>query len=119
MCTGALLLGAAGVLDGLDATTHWFAYDELAALRRPAHRAAGRRCEGKVVTAAGVSAGIDLALTLVAEIWTAPRSPQAVQLGIEYDPQPPVRHRRPSKARPEIKALVEAVQGEAEKALLA
>ena len=63
VCTGAILLAAAGVLDGLDATTHWMAYDQLAALGASptAERVVVR---GKVVTAAGVSAGIDMALTL-------------------------------------------------------
>ena len=67
VCTGALLLGAAGLLDGLDATTHWYAYDELASYgARPTEQRVVQ--QGKVWTAAGVSAGIDLALTLVAEI---------------------------------------------------
>ncbi|MCB1039218.1 MAG: DJ-1/PfpI family protein, partial [Acidimicrobiales bacterium] len=75
---------AAGILDGLDATTHWFAYDELA--RYGAHPTEQRVVrQGKVWTAAGVSAGIDLALTLVAEQW-GPMVSQAIQLGIEYDP---------------------------------
>jgi transcriptional regulator GlxA family with amidase domain len=107
VCTGALLLGAAGILDGLDATTHWFAYDELARYgARPTERRVVR--QGKVWTGAGVSAGIDLGLVLVAELH-GPEVAQAIQLGIEYDPQPPFDSGAPSKADPEILALVRAV----------
>ncbi|MCU1357271.1 MAG: transcriptional regulator containing an amidase domain and an AraC-type DNA-binding domain [Acidimicrobiales bacterium] len=107
VCTGALLLGAAGLLDGLDATTHWCAYDELASYgARPTEQRVVR--QGKIWTAAGVSAGIDLALTLVAETH-GPEMAQAVQLGIEYDPQPPFDSGSPSKADPGIVDLVRAV----------
>jgi transcriptional regulator GlxA family with amidase domain len=107
VCTGALLLGAAGVLDGLDATTHWFAYDELASYgARPTEQRVVQ--QGKVWTAAGVSAGIDLALTLVAEIWGEGAS-QAIQLAIEYDPQPPFDSGSPSKAPAEILDLVRSI----------
>jgi transcriptional regulator GlxA family with amidase domain len=112
VCTGALLLGAAGVLDGLRATTHWMAYDHLRA-----HGAEPTEervvIEGKVATAAGVSAGIDLALTLVDRLHGAEVA-QAVQLGIEYDPQPPHDTGAPSKAPAEIRDLVSAVMTEAE-----
>lgn len=114
VCTGALLLGAAGILDGLDATTHWYAYDELASYgARPTEQRVVR--QGKVWTAAGVSAGIDLALTLTAEIW-GPEVAQAVQLGIEYDPQPPFDAGAPSKAAPEILDLVRQVSAQKEAA---
>ncbi|WP_421119764.1 DJ-1/PfpI family protein [Aquihabitans daechungensis] len=114
VCTGALLLAAAGLLDGLDATTHWYAYDELASYgARPTEQRVVQ--QGKIWTAAGVSAGIDLALTLVAEIW-GPEVSQAVQLGIEYDPQPPYDSGSPSKADPDILALVQAVSAEKEAA---
>lgn len=104
VCTGALLLGAAGILDGLDATTHWCAYDELASYgARPTEQRVVR--QGKIWTAAGVSAGIDLALTLVAELH-GPEMAQAVQLGIEYDPQPPYDSGSPTKADKEIVDLV-------------
>ena len=116
VCTGALLLGAAGILDGLDATTHWFAYDELAKYgANPTEQRVVR--QGKVWTAAGVSAGIDLALTLTAELW-GPEVAQAVQLGIEYDPQPPFDSGAPSKADPEILALVRAVSEQKEAEVL-
>ena len=114
VCTGALLLGAAGIVDGLDATTHWFAYDELASYgARPTEQRVVR--QGKVWTAAGVSAGIDLALTLTAELW-GPEVAQAVQLGIEYDPQPPFDAGAPSKAAPEILDLVRQVSAQKETA---
>lgn len=110
VCTGALLLGAAGLLDGLEATTHWSAYDELATYgARPTERRVVQ--QGKIWTAAGVSAGIDLALTLVAEIH-GPELSQAVQLGIEYDPQPPYDAGSPSKAPADVLALVEAVSAQ-------
>ncbi len=117
VCTGSLLLGAAGVLDGLRATTHWLAYD---ALRAYGAKPTGTRVvvEGKVVTAAGVSAGIDMALTLVAAMH-GDTVAQAVQLGIEYDPQPPFDAGSPSKACAEIRELVTAVQAAAEQKLLA
>ena len=96
VCTGALLLGAAGVLDGVPATTHWMAYEHL---RAHGAQPTEQRVviEGKVATAAGVSAGIDLALTLVDRLYGAEVA-QAVQLGIEYDPQPPHDTGAPSKA---------------------
>lgn len=116
VCTGALLLGAAGILDGLDATTHWSAYDELATYgARPTEQRVVQ--QGKVWTAAGVSAGIDLALTLLAEIH-GPEISQAVQLGIEYDPQPPFDAGSPSKAPADVLELVRAVSAEKTAAIL-
>jgi putative intracellular protease/amidase len=87
VCTGSLLLGAAGILDGLRATSHWL---ELETLRQFGAEPTGERVveQGKVMTAAGVSAGIDMALTLVARIM-GEEAAKAIQLGIEYDPQPP------------------------------
>ncbi len=87
VCTGSLVLGAAGVLDGKRATTHWLGLDQLS--RHGAIPVSERVVvDGKVVTAAGVSSGIDMALTLTAEIGGADLA-QIIQLGIEYDPQPP------------------------------
>ncbi len=87
VCTGSLLLAAAGLLDGVDATTHWAARDALAELG--ANPVAERVVErGKVITAAGVSSGIDMALRLV-ELLLGETAAQAVQLAIEYDPDPP------------------------------
>ena len=110
VCTGSLLLGAAGILDGIDATTHWAAYDDLASYgATPTAERVVRR--GKIWTAAGVSAGIDLGLALVAEAH-GPEVAQAVQLGLEYDPQPPFDAGSPTKADPDIVALVRAVNDE-------
>ena len=105
VCTGALLLGAAGVLDGLRATTHWAYLDALAAYG--AEPVADERVveQGKVVTSAGVSSGIDMALTLAARL-TDETTAQAIQLGIEYDPQPPFDAGAEHKAPPEAVALV-------------
>lgn len=103
VCTGALLLAAAGILDGLEATTHWAARDELEALgaRYLPQRVVQR---GKVMTAAGVSAGIDMALTLAARI-AGDRRAQAIQLAIEYDPQPPFDAGTPDRAPADVLAL--------------
>jgi putative intracellular protease/amidase len=104
VCTGALLLGAAGLLDGLEATTHWSAFDTLATLgARPTERRVVP--QGKVVTAAGVSAGIDMALWLAGQI-AGDEVAKAIQLGIEYDPQPPFDSGSIAKASPETKELV-------------
>jgi len=117
VCTGALLLGAAGLLRGLPATTHWLAYDHLRAFgAEPTEQRVV--IQGKIATAAGVSAGIDLALTLAAEIAGADVA-QAIQLGIEYDPQPPFDTGAPSKAPAPIRELVTAVMRDAESTLLA
>lgn len=88
VCTGSLLLAAAGLLTGRRATTHWFLTDQLA--RFGATHAVGERVvtDGKYVTAAGVSAGIDMALTLAGKI-AGDELAQVVQLAIEYDPDPP------------------------------
>jgi putative intracellular protease/amidase len=104
VCTGSLLLGAAGLLDGLEATTHWMVLDALASTgARPVSRRVVR--EGKIVTAAGVSAGVDMALMLAAEI-AGEDVAQAIQLGIEYDPQPPFDAGSPQKADERIVSLV-------------
>src|SRR3954470_24314368 len=106
VCTGSLLLGAAGVLDGLRATSHWL---ELETLRGYGAEPTGERVvfEGKVVTAAGVSSGIDMALTLLARV-VGEDTAKAIQLGIEYDPQPPFDCGSTEKAPAE---LVERFRG--------
>jgi transcriptional regulator GlxA family with amidase domain len=107
VCTGSLLLAAAGLLDGAPATTHWLARERLAELG--ARPVPDRIVEhGKILTAAGVSSGIDMALHLVKTI-NGPEVAQAVQLGIEYDPQPPLDAGSPEKAPPEIVELVRTV----------
>jgi transcriptional regulator GlxA family with amidase domain len=104
VCTGSLLLGAAGLLEGKRATSNWLLLD---ALRRfGADPVGGRFVEdGKIITAAGVTAGIDMALHLVARE-VGPEVAQAIQLGIEYDPDPPFDSGSPDKAPPEIVELV-------------
>ena len=108
VCTGSLLLGAAGVLDGLEATTHWLALDDARALRRAARRGAAWSSRARSITAAGVSSGIDMALTLAARI-AGDEVAQAIQLGIEYDPQPPFDAGSVDKAPAEIVELVRDV----------
>ena len=107
MCTGSIFLARAGILDGVEATTHWRRYDRLKELGAipTAERVVER---GKVITAAGVSAGIDMGLTLVGKLF-GDEVAQAVQLAIEYDPQPPYDSGSPAKASPETIALIEAV----------
>jgi transcriptional regulator GlxA family with amidase domain len=104
VCTGSLVLGAAGLLDGRRATGNWLFLD---ALREYGAEPVGGRFveDGKVITAAGVTAGIDMALHLVAQE-AGPEVAQAVQLGIEYDPDPPFDSGSPEKAPPEIVELV-------------
>ena len=107
VCTGSLLLAAAGVLDGLEATSHWL---DIGDLERYGARPTGRRVveQGKVVTAAGVSSGIDMGLTLAARI--AGRDvAEAIQLSIEYDPQPPFDAGSVEKARPETVELIRSL----------
>jgi putative intracellular protease/amidase len=87
VCTGSLVLAAAGLLDGLEATTYWSAYDHLAALgAKPVSQRVVE--QGRILTAAGVSSGIDMALRL-AELLFDTNTAKAMQLMIEYDPQPP------------------------------
>jgi putative intracellular protease/amidase len=104
VCTGALVLGAAGLLRGKRATTHWL-YRE--ALRSFGAEPVTERvvADGKLITAAGVSSGIDMALELVRRE-QGDELAQSVQLAIEYDPQPPFEAGSPEKAPPDI---VEAV----------
>ena len=107
VCTGSLLLGAAGVLDGLDATTHWL---ELETLDRLGARSTSKRVveQGKVITAGGVSSGIDMALLLASRI-AGDQFAQGIQLLIEYDPQPPFDAGTKDKAPPEIVQLIETM----------
>jgi transcriptional regulator GlxA family with amidase domain len=102
VCTGSLLLGAAGLLKGLPACTHWAARGELAGFG--AIPQAGRWAQAdRVFTAAGVSAGIDLALH-VAGLIAGDETAQAIQLAIEYDPQPPYDAGSIEKAPPSVVA---------------
>jgi transcriptional regulator GlxA family with amidase domain len=105
VCTGALLLGAAGILRGLRATTHWRSHELLSSYGAEPVRERVVE-DGKVMTAAGVSAGIDLALILASRLAGEPIA-QAIQLAIEYDPEPPFNCGRPEKAGPEIVAMID------------
>ena len=117
VCTGSLLLGAAGVLEGKHATTHWLSYDHLASYgATPTEQRVV--IDGKVITGAGVSAGIDMALVL-AERLAGTEVAQAIQLGIEYDPQPHLDSGAPSKAPADIKDLVSALMGAVEESVMA
>jgi transcriptional regulator GlxA family with amidase domain len=105
VCTGSLVLGAAGLLEGKRATGHWL---YLEPLREYGAEPTSERVveDGKVITAAGVSSGIDMALHLV-DRELGPEAAQAIQLGIEYDPQPPFDSGSPAKAP---QAIVDAVR---------
>lgn len=104
VCTGSLVLGAAGLLRGKRATSHWTALEEL---RTYGAEPSEERVvfDGKIVTAAGVSSGIDMALTLVGKI-AGDEIAQAIQLAIEYDPQPPHDAGSTAKASPAIVELL-------------
>ncbi len=103
VCTGALVLGAAGLLQGKRATTHWASHDFLAALGATPVEARVVR-DGNVLTGGGVTAGIDFALTLAAEM-AGPAVAQAIQLAIEYAPAPPFNAGTPATAPAEVLAM--------------
>lgn len=106
VCTGSLVLGAAGLLKGRRATSHWMSHDFLRAFG--AEPVAERVVvDGNVITGGGVTAGIDFALMIAAEL-RGEDVAQEIQLAIEYDPQPPFRAGSPRTADP---ALVERVTG--------
>lgn len=106
VCTGSLLLGAAGLLHGKRATTHWASLDKLreyGALVTP-----GRVVrDGSLLTGGGVTAGLDFGLTLAAEL-AGPQVAQALQLGLEYDPHPPFDAGTPHTAPEAIVTIVRA-----------
>jgi putative intracellular protease/amidase len=106
VCTGSLLLGAAGLLKGLDATTHWNSAPTLESFGAK-YREQRVIPQGKIVTSAGVSSGIDMALWLVGKI-AGDDAAKAAQLCIEYDPQPPYDAGAPSKAGPAVLELARA-----------
>jgi transcriptional regulator GlxA family with amidase domain len=106
VCTGSLILAAAGLLDGRQATTYWLAMDVLA--RMGAKPQQQRYVfDGKYATSAGVSAGIDMALALAAKI-AGDEMAQRIQLGIEYDPHPPFDSGSPATAPREVVAALRA-----------
>jgi putative intracellular protease/amidase len=102
VCTGSLVLAAAGLLDGLTATTHWATYDVLERLgARPTGQRVVEHLDRRIITAAGVSSGIDMALRLV-ELLVDRIAGEASQLMIEYDPSPPFDTGAVDKASPEV-----------------
>jgi transcriptional regulator GlxA family with amidase domain len=104
VCTGSIFLAHAGILNGLRATTHWASYDRLQKLGAvPTEQRVVQ--EGKIITAAGVSSGIDMGLVLVAAL-EGEEMAKVIQLAIEYDPQPPFDSGTPSKVSPEFKKFV-------------
>ncbi len=109
VCTGALILGAAGLLSGRRATTHWSSHHELA--RYGAEPKKERVVfDGKLVTGAGVTAGYDLALRLTDRI-AGPLAAQAIQLGLEYAPEPPYDCGSPDKAPMEVLTVLAQLMG--------
>ncbi len=107
VCTGALLLGAAGLLRGKRATTHW-AYTSLLPLFGAVHVDARVVRDGRLMTGGGVTAGIDFAFVLLQEI-AGPQVAAQVQLSLEYDPQPPLQAGRPDTAKPQDVAALQQV----------
>jgi len=111
VCTGSLILAAAGLLEGRRAACHWFWRDALALFPGVTVDTARVVRDGHVITGGGVTAGIDLALTVVAEL-AGEDLAQQIQLGLEYAPQPPFDCGRPELARPEtVTALRETLGG--------
>ncbi|WP_194953834.1 DJ-1/PfpI family protein [Sphingopyxis solisilvae] len=106
VCTGAFLLGRAGLLEGKRATTHW-GYTHLLPLVGAVHEAARVVEDGRVVTSGGVTSGLDFALTLIARM-QGDAVAQAIQLAIEYDPAPPFAGGHPDRAPEAVTAGLKA-----------
>jgi len=107
VCTGSLVLGAANILNGVKATTHWSAMEKLA--QYGAQAIEERYVQsGKIITSAGVSAGIDMALTLAAKL-KGEDFAKAIQLSLEYDPEPPFQSGSLKKASSETIAYLRGV----------
>ena len=119
VCTGALVLGAAGLLKGKRATTHWMSHELLSAFGATpiAERVV---VDGNVITGGGVTAGIDFALRVAAEAFSEDLA-KAIQLGIEYDPHPPFNAGSPDSAGPVVteRARASAAKRQAERAAIA
>jgi len=104
VCTGAFILGVAGLLKGRRATTHW-AFTDLLPLVGATHEKARVVRDGNVITAGGVTSGIDFGLTVAAEI-AGETTARTIQLGIEYDPAPPFDAGHPDRAPAAIKSAL-------------
>ena len=104
VCTGAFILGAAGLLKGRRATTHW-AYTDLLPLVGATHQKARVVKDGNLITAGGVTSGIDFGLSVVAEV-AGETAARTIQLGIEYDPAPPFDGGDPDRAPAAIKSVL-------------
>jgi cyclohexyl-isocyanide hydratase len=104
VCTGALVLGAAGLIYGKRATTHWASHDLLAAFGAIPMQGRVVR-DGALMTGGGVTAGIDFALTLVAEL-AGVETAQRIQLALEYAPEPPFDAGTPTSAPTEVLAAM-------------
>jgi transcriptional regulator GlxA family with amidase domain len=110
VCTGSLILGAAGLLEGKRAASHWALREQLSHFGAiPDHRRVVR--DGRIVTGGGVTAGIDFGLTLAAEL-AGPVVAQAIQLMLEYDPAPPFRAGRPEQVSAEVLAQLSALSAQ-------
>ena len=107
VCTGSLILAGAGLLAGRKATTNWLAHDELRRLGATPQPGERYVFDGKYVTAAGVSAGIDMALALAGRL-AGDAEAERIQLALEYDPRPPYQSGSPATARPEVVAQMMA-----------
>ncbi|GIW45031.1 MAG: glutamine amidotransferase [Candidatus Binatia bacterium] len=117
VCTGAFVLGVAGLLAGRRATTHW-AYTHLLPLVGARHERARIVQDGNVITAGGVTAGLDFALSVAAEI-AGETSAKAIQLALEYDPAPPFDCGHPGGAPSNVKAILESRYSQSTEALRA
>ncbi|MDB5362595.1 MAG: inhA [Rhodospirillales bacterium] len=107
VCTGALVLGAAGLLQGKRATTHWMSHGLLAEFGAiPVE--ARVVTDGRLITGGGVTAGIDFGLAVIAEL-AGRKLAEAIELGLEYDPQPPFGTGSPERAGPELVARMRAL----------
>jgi cyclohexyl-isocyanide hydratase len=115
VCTGAFVLGVAGLLQGRRATTHW-AYTELLPLLGAKYEKARIVRDGNLITAGGVTAGVDFGLSVVAEV-ADETTARTIQLGIEYDPAPPFDSGDPERAPKSIKSALSERYGKARAAL--
>ena len=115
VCTGAFVLGVAGLLKGRRATTHW-AFTDLLSLVGAKYEKARVVKDGNLITAGGVTSGIDFGLSVVAEI-TGETTAREIQLGIEYDPAPPFDSGHPDTAPAAIKSALTSRYAQANSAL--